>query len=253
MFFIDKLFEIIKKYTNREYMSNQEYDFKEDDDGLKKDGDDFKEGDVVKVKPDIKDPDLGTDISGWVGRIEEIEDDLILIEWDSLTLSNMTAASITKCEQEGMDWSCMWLSPSDLEHTQERDSAYDVHKTQNALMAIHKWDDFEEGARIYKVLEQVDPSNEWAYFEAWKKYLETTLKFPFEAEVYEFQEKGPLRQGDKVKVSKIFDVVDMYGILVTISYKRAVYQFPLCDLEVINKKSVNYHPVKDYAVWFANR
>ena len=35
--------------------------------------------------------------------------------------------------------------------------------------------------------------------------------------------------------------------------ERRKYVFPLCDLEVVDKSSSNYQPVKDYAVWFANR
>jgi hypothetical protein len=31
------------------------------------------------------------------------------------------------------------------------------------------------------------------------------------------------------------------------------YDFPLCDLEVFPDTSPNHQPVKDYAVWFANR
>ena len=43
------------------------------------------------------------------------------------------------------------------------------------------------------------------------------------------------------------------GILVDIEYKRKNYIFPLADLEVIEKSSSNYLPIKDYVVWFANR
>ena len=34
---------------------------------------------------------------------------------------------------------------------------------------------------------------------------------------------------------------------------KSYYVFPLCDLEVLDKSSPYYQPVKDYAVWFANR
>ncbi len=92
-----------------------------------------------------------------------------------------------------------------------------------------------------------------AAFESWEEHLQQVLRFPFEVEIVEFQERGPLSQGDKVKILEIASVEDMYGIIVTVSHKRGVYQFPLCDLEVMGQASPNYHPVKDYAVWFANR
>jgi hypothetical protein len=39
--------------------------------------------------------------------------------------------------------------------------------------------------------------------EAWQRYLKENLSFPFEARVSEYQEKGRLRQGDRVKVREI--------------------------------------------------
>jgi len=40
-------------------------------------------------------------------------------------------------------------------------------------------------------------------YEAWNKYLIEKLKFPFEAEVNEYQEPGCfIKQGDKLKVIK---------------------------------------------------
>ena len=46
---------------------------------------------------------------------------------------------------------------------------------------------------------------------------------------------------------------EMYGIRVKVSHKKFKYVFPLADIEVTDKKSKNYQPVKDYAVWYANR
>jgi len=83
--------------------------------------------------------------------------------------------------------------------------------------------------------------------------LRLTLKFPFHPEVHEPQDRGPLRQGDKVIVLGIVEAVDLYGVIVDVNRGRRKYQVPLCDLQVIEKKSPNYQPVKDYRVWFANR
>jgi preprotein translocase subunit YajC len=47
-------------------------------------------GNSVRVKQGIMSPDMeDLSISGWEGRVFEIEDDLITIELDSLTLSKM--------------------------------------------------------------------------------------------------------------------------------------------------------------------
>jgi hypothetical protein len=60
---------------------------------------DFKVGDSVIVKQGVLDPDLGTDIGGWQGRIAEIEQqsNLIGIDWDSLILGNIPDSAIDNC------------------------------------------------------------------------------------------------------------------------------------------------------------
>ncbi|OCL25453.1 hypothetical protein U472_13980 [Orenia metallireducens] len=89
---------------------------------------------------------------------------------------------------------------------------------------------------------------------AWGKHLKEVLDFPFETEVFEYQEKGgPLKQGDRLNVKKIKMVDDLYGIIIEGREGREIYHFPLCNLEAIDKESSNYKYLDDYAVWFANR
>ncbi|CCI06216.1 Genome sequencing data, contig C288 [Microcystis aeruginosa PCC 7941] len=88
----------------------------------------FKVGDSVIVKQGVLDPDLGTDIGGWQGRIVIIErqSNLIGIEWDSITLKNIPSSVIDQCELENLDWAQMYLSSTDVELTQPRDTEEDV-------------------------------------------------------------------------------------------------------------------------------
>jgi hypothetical protein len=89
-----------------------------------------KLGDSVAVKPGIADPDFGTDISGWQGRVEEVLDEvLILIRWDSLTLQEMGSALIIRCENENFDWQVMHLNVTDVDVVSPRDSEADVFRT----------------------------------------------------------------------------------------------------------------------------
>jgi hypothetical protein len=99
----------------------------------------------------------------------------------------------------------------------------------------------------------IDPGNDWRCMKRWHKFLRAKLSHPFKAEVAEYQEYGPLRAGNCIEVLKILGVDDSYGVIVAVLHKHMVYQFPLCDLEVKDKTSPNYQPVKDYVVWFANR
>ena len=70
----------------------------------------LKVGDTVKVKSGTEDPDFKFDISGWQGWISEIEDDLVCIKWDSITLSNFPDKYISQCEEDGLDWERICLS-----------------------------------------------------------------------------------------------------------------------------------------------
>jgi hypothetical protein len=112
----------------------------------------------------------------------------------------------------------------------------------------------EESARINKVLAGVRSGDTLGALSAWEKYFDQTLQYPFEAEVHEWQERGRLRAGDRLKITGLSDLDDdHYGLLVEGKRGRERFVFPLCDLEVTDKQSPNYQPVMDYAVWFANR
>ena len=186
---------------------------------------------------------------------------MIGIDWDSLTLKQMPDKTIVYCEIEGLDWARAYLAPKDVEQTTARDSEDDVEKAIEQLESKHDFtwldedpDESEEiDRRIYTILDNAEDESEEAAYEAWQEHFQEVLQFPFEAEVFEWQEEGPLQEGDKVKVVSIYEDDDIYGILVSLRHGRKKYEFPLCDLEVLDKSSANYQPVKDYAIWFANR
>ena len=93
-----------------------------------------KIGDSVVVKSGIADPDFGTDISGWQGRVDEIHDEeWILIRWDSITLREMGPALIIRCENENFDWEIMHLNATDVDVVPPRDSEADVFRTAAQL------------------------------------------------------------------------------------------------------------------------
>lgn len=238
---------------------------------------DFKIGQCVIVKPGVKDPDLGTDIGGWQGRVRDIEigednKPLVTFEWDSISLKQLTGTAIQHSEEEGLDWTAMSLYPEEIEHARPRDTQAEVEELIKEISSEHAWDyRDEQGRRIQQVLKDivdVDEDEDEEYdeeddeeaddddleaFDAWKNYLEGRLKFPFEAEVSEYQDRGPLQSGNKVTVLGIEDYEDLYGILVKIKKGARTYIFPLCDLEAKDKNTPNYTLVDDYAVWFANR
>ena len=216
-------------------------------------------GDCVRVKPGIKDPDFGTEFGGWQGRISNIDTSQseipVTIQWDSITLKNMPTAMIEQCEEQGLDWAEMVLGADDLETAGPRDTERDVATIKAQLSKKHGWVSLgEEGKRIQKVLAVTEADDDLDQFGAWEEHLEKNLHYPFEAVITEFQERGPLRGGDKVIVTGNADATDeMYGIIVEVRVGRRKYACPLRDLEITDKKSPNYQMVKDYAIWFANQ
>jgi len=216
-------------------------------------------GDCIVVKPGIEDPNYGFDIGGWQGRITEIEtyqpgQMTIMFQWDSLSLKRMPASAIRRSEENGLDWTTMGLYPEEVEKTEPRDTQSDVDKIIEEFSAEHNWDHLgKQGHRIHKVLQDVDEDDELEAFITWQQYLEAHLKLPFEAEVSEFQERGPLQAGDLVKVIGFEGVEDPYGVLVNLKARGNAYVFPLCDLKAANERSANFTLTDDYAVWFANR
>jgi len=216
-------------------------------------------GDCIVVKPTVKDPDLGTLIGGWQGRVTEIQSYqpgkvTVMFQWDSLSLKRMPASAIRRCEEKGLDWTIMGLYPEDIERAEPRDTQDDVDALIEELSAEHSWDSLgKQGQRIHQVLAEVDEDDDMEAFEAWQEYLEEHLKMPFEAVVSESQERGPLKFGDRVTVMGFEGVEDWHGVLVNIKAGDRAYVFPLCDLKAGNKKSTNYVLTDDYDVWFANR
>ena len=214
----------------------------------------FKVGDSVKVKEGIMCPDDDSVcIGGWQGRISDMEDDgIVEISWDSIALSQLPDEYLRPSENEGLDWAQMCLSVDEIEPASPRDS-----EAQAVAMAEEMEDKFQwigmgkEGERIAKVIAGVDDA--YDAVKAWNNHLTQVLALPFEAEVSEVQERGPLSDGDAIQVQGIAETDDLYGILVDVQYGRKHFVFPLCDLTVQDRKSANHTPVQDYCVWFANR
>jgi hypothetical protein len=107
--------------------------------------------------------------------------------------------------------------------------------------------------RIEEILDGIDEDDYLECLERWEEYLQDKLKLPFEAVIFEPQEKGILKYGDKLIVKKLDSIDDLYGIIGEVSFKGKKYHFPICDLQAIDKKSTNYVPLDDYCIWFANR
>ncbi len=215
----------------------------------------FKTGQSVKVKKGTLCPDNENyDIGGWQGRIFETDDEdetLAGIKWDGVTLSQMPEEYIVESEKEHLDWEAMYLDFDDLEPADSRDSEDDTDAVRETLE--RKYSCFSlgpEGETIHAVIKTAESDDEWDILKAWNDFMEKKLVFPFEAAVDEFNKGGPLKQGEKVKVSDFQMIDDDYGIIVSCKKGRREYSFPLADLDAVGKDK-KY--VDAYRTWFANK
>lgn len=214
----------------------------------------FVEDDSVVVRPEVAHPELGTDLQGWQGRITDITLDeeygeLICVEWDSYTLQKMPAAYIEEAEEEGLDWTRTWLIPKALLPAEARDTPADATRVAVELSKQYEWAFLgEQGLRVQQVVAGSEDESE--ALGVWAEYLGQNLSFPFDAEVIDFQEQGPLQSGDVVTVERIRMVDDTHGIIVTVAKGGNRYDFPLCDLDAVEDSSPNYLLVDDYGTWF---
>jgi hypothetical protein len=232
----------------------------------------------------------------WQGRISEIDEDLICIDWDSITLQQMPASSIIHSEEEDWEWQKMYLRPSDVTLTKRRDSVEDVARIFDELSHQYMWVDYgEQGKRIQSVLSEIPHDDDSALMQAWRAYLQKKLTFPFQARVEEMMLWGSsIRVGDTITVYGIDESLnDDYGLFGELEQKnpepppqndasqskgnwatrffsrlgvlpdqpaaqgrtgkKLGAVFPLADIEVVDRSSKNYQPLKDYVVWYANR
>ena len=202
-----------------------------------------------------------SDISGWQGRIADLtwaKDDskpTIGLAWDSISLRAMPAWYIEDSVLNSLDWGKMYLSLDEIEPTAPRDSEEDVEQARREIKASFGWLDIgPEGENIQAVVNSAeDNTDEWEVMLAWEEHLRRSLRFPFEAMVDEYQERGPLQTGDRLTALEIEGVDDLYDVLVLCRRGRRRYDFPLADLAAVDEDSPNAQPIHEYRVWFANR
>lgn len=86
----------------------------------------------------------------------------------------------------------------------------------------------------------------------WMDLFKEALEFPFDAEVWEYQENSIIKEGDKVKVNKLLDEDDLYGVIVSIKKGLKKYSFPIVDLNPINVSRKVQNLFNAYQFWFSN-
>ena len=217
----------------------------------------FEVGDSIIVNPDIMCPDYPTlSLAGWQGWITDIypEGKNLEIAWDSVALSALPAAYIQDSAQQGLSWDSMILDWNDILHWPVRSTLEEAKQVHEVLKKRHRWDWLSDtNPGISEVLAGVEEANFTYELSTWHAHLEETLSFPFEAK---YSGAPPLEgtlRGSLVKVIRISEADEHYGILVDIKVGRKSYTVPLSELEVADTSSSRHPLVSDYATWFDNR
>ena len=205
----------------------------------------LKAGQAVKVKKGIEVD--GLDISNWQGRIgifEREDTDFILVEWDSITMQNLSEkyiiSSLRMADEE--DLNHFYLDVSDVEKAKPRDSLKDVEKVKEELCRKYRWKANNDGSPEEELLEEIMPLIEEGEI-FWTTYLEENLELPFTAIVENIHQYSEI----EVEVSSIVeDEDDLRGVIVGAYFRGKKLYFPLHDIYVEDESSYNYVLVEAY-------
>lgn len=187
----------------------------------------MKIGDSIKIKIGNIDPDTGMKLDGFVGRLKEyLASNLVNIEWDSVSLQNLSDAYIRSAIKGGCDYLSYNIEPKDLEICKARDTPADVIKMVKELG--EKWDRLEIFGDLVEVMEEIEE-------EGWDNYLTEEIDFPFKATY--FGEFRGIKDTDIIKVHGMNSEDDHYGIIMTCKLGRRNFHLPLCELDVDGDES----------------
>ena len=238
----------------------------------------IKKGDSVRIKHGVKDPDYEYDISGWQGRVTNIDTDeieIIEIAWDSVTLNQMPAKLIEASIEEGLDYSLMWLNENEVDLTEPRDQQQAVEEKIEAMNEQFGYISSDEQSKnIAIILDSKDllvtEENQNKFYD----YLSEHINYPciltgtedfsweepyvfgvFDQEEYERLKKKRASYTDHFKLVRLEDIIDdIRGILVKVKRigDRKIFVLPLWDLETVDRKDKNHQLIDDYSSWMSN-
>ncbi len=233
----------------------------------------MKTGISVKVKDGIVSPDYkDLIISSWQGRVREINDDIVTINIDSITLASLSESYIVDSLVEGYEFSEIMLFKNEVEIVEPRDSIEDVEKAKNKIDIKYSIDDEER--RISDVLQTSDETVGLENLGVYIKFLRA--KIPKSclltgAECFTWEEPYIFGGWSKVEYEKekktkpvsddVFKFIsfddeyyDEYGIMAKVKREsdNKTFHIPLWDLEAIDEDTDEYLIISDYSSWMTN-
>lgn len=230
-------------------------------------------GNSIRVKKGIKSPESeDLTIEGWVGRVIEINGDILTIELDSITLSELKEEYITDSIVNGLEYTLLCLEIDEVEIVNPRDTEIDTLNKQQELDSEYSFDEQEK--RIIEILGSDDVSVNMNNLQQYFNYLKENLKtncILTGMEDFDWEEPYLLggwskKEYEKLKITKpsYTDIFEFIGLIEEYDDWKGIYtcvkrvsdkkQFniPLWDLKVIDKKDLNFLIISDYSSWMTN-
>jgi hypothetical protein len=233
----------------------------------------MKIGDSIKVKQGVISPDYDDlIIEGWQGRIIEMNDDIVTMELDSITLSELRKNYITDSLVEDAEYTLISLVISEVEIVNPRDKPDDVLKKKNELELLYSLD--EEDKRILEILNLTDHFVNEGTLRKYYEYLKSNIKASCVLTgVEDFNWEEPYVMGgwseseykkkkltnpsytDQFKLLEFIEKIeDWKGVKVKVERlsDRKVFNLPLWDLKVVDENSPDFVLISDYSSWMTN-
>lgn len=220
--------------------------------------DEYKIGDIVKIKKGFKDYDNEKfDLSNWCGIVtdyyEEEMEEIVELEWTPETLLNKIPKKyLIDSISKGYDWSKYSITTDSVLKTDEEVDEEKLLETQVKIEKQYYWyEHYSEGEQIMKLLGEAATTFEQGC-NKWKTEIERVAKFPLPCSVREFQVNYEVEQGDEILVNKIIEIDEDKGLMVEGDWNNRTIEFPLCELDVIRRTSESYKIVSLYSYWLYN-
>ncbi len=93
-------------------------------------------------------------------------------------------------------------------------------------------------------------TDEYILLDAWVKFLEENLSFPFTATYKKVYPSETLKESNLLKVIRLETFEMSHGILMNIKLNRKTFIVPIEELVVTDKRSKNYLYFEAYKEWF---
>jgi len=233
----------------------------------------MKIGNSVRVRKGVKSPDYeNLLIEGWIGRLVGIERNILTIELDSITLSELKEDYIIDSVMNDYEYNLICLEKDEVEIVKPRDSKNDTLMKQREIDFQYSFE--EEEKRINEILNTEDVSVNLENLNRYFNYLKINLIAPCiltGMEDFDWEEPYILggwskKEYEKLKLTnpsytdefEFIKLVEEYddwkGIFVSVKRisDKKVFSIPLWDLKVVDKKNPNFQIVSVYSSWMTN-